>query len=250
MEPRGALSDYLAAERTLLAWIRTGLALMGFGFVVARFGLFLQQLQLLQHSPSPPTYGLSRPVIVVWDSADRGWSVRERLCGLAPHAPGPAVGAGRSVSVPAVDASCGHRILSRPGWSSHGHLSDYCPRFRAFSARKQQGDIYGDPRGKRNHRQAYSAFSQRSRGEAEGHPASQGSYPVYAGGPQRRSGKGGNEDAADQASDLWQPKSRHATDAGVTQQRHRPAAEDSGLGRRGRKSLDQLQQSGLSAGEA
>jgi len=28
--------DYLAAERTLLAWIRTGLALMGFGFVVAR----------------------------------------------------------------------------------------------------------------------------------------------------------------------------------------------------------------------
>jgi inner membrane protein YidH len=28
---------YLAAERTLLAWIRTGLAMMGFGFVVARF---------------------------------------------------------------------------------------------------------------------------------------------------------------------------------------------------------------------
>jgi putative membrane protein len=35
---------YLAAERTLLAWIRTGLALMGFGFVVARFGLFLREL--------------------------------------------------------------------------------------------------------------------------------------------------------------------------------------------------------------
>jgi putative membrane protein len=34
----------LAAERTLLAWLRTGLALMGFGFVVARFGLFLQEL--------------------------------------------------------------------------------------------------------------------------------------------------------------------------------------------------------------
>jgi uncharacterized membrane protein YidH (DUF202 family)/rhodanese-related sulfurtransferase len=35
----------LAAERTLLAWVRTGLALMGFGFVVARFGLFLRELR-------------------------------------------------------------------------------------------------------------------------------------------------------------------------------------------------------------
>src|SRR5271166_3047504 len=35
---------YMAAERTFLAWIRTGLALMGFGFVVARFGLFLREL--------------------------------------------------------------------------------------------------------------------------------------------------------------------------------------------------------------
>ena len=53
------LRDYLAAERTLLAWIRTGLALMGFGFVVARFGLFLQQLQIAQHAPSVQPYGLS-----------------------------------------------------------------------------------------------------------------------------------------------------------------------------------------------
>ena len=45
---KAALADYLAAERTLLAWIRTGLALMGFGFVVARFGLFLQQIQLVE----------------------------------------------------------------------------------------------------------------------------------------------------------------------------------------------------------
>ncbi|MGA7413059.1 MAG: DUF202 domain-containing protein [Bryobacteraceae bacterium] len=43
---KASLSDYLAAERTFLAWIRTGLALMGFGFVVARFGLFLQALLL------------------------------------------------------------------------------------------------------------------------------------------------------------------------------------------------------------
>jgi len=35
---------YLAAERTFLAWIRTALGLMAFGFVVARFGLFLREV--------------------------------------------------------------------------------------------------------------------------------------------------------------------------------------------------------------
>lgn len=33
----------VAAERTFLAWIRTGLAHIGFGLVVARFGLFLRE---------------------------------------------------------------------------------------------------------------------------------------------------------------------------------------------------------------
>ncbi|RIK82863.1 MAG: hypothetical protein DCC67_06650 [Planctomycetota bacterium] len=36
---------YFAAERTLLAWLRTGLALVGLGFVVARFGLFLRMIR-------------------------------------------------------------------------------------------------------------------------------------------------------------------------------------------------------------
>jgi putative membrane protein len=38
--------EHLANERTLLAWVRTAIALMGLGFVVARFGLFLRQLAL------------------------------------------------------------------------------------------------------------------------------------------------------------------------------------------------------------
>ena len=59
MNPNASLSDYLAAERTLLAWIRTGLALMGFGFVVARFGLFLQEFQAIQHTLPAQSYGLS-----------------------------------------------------------------------------------------------------------------------------------------------------------------------------------------------
>jgi putative membrane protein len=35
---------FFAAERTLLAWLRTGLTVMVVGFVVARFGLFLRLL--------------------------------------------------------------------------------------------------------------------------------------------------------------------------------------------------------------
>jgi len=42
-----------AAERTLLAWTRTSISIMAFGFVIERFGLFLQisgreEVQLFQ----------------------------------------------------------------------------------------------------------------------------------------------------------------------------------------------------------
>lgn len=50
---------YFAAERTFLAWIRTGLGLMGVGFAVARFGLFLRELQATSSHLPPHTTGLS-----------------------------------------------------------------------------------------------------------------------------------------------------------------------------------------------
>jgi putative membrane protein len=42
-KPVADLRDYLAEERTFLAWIRTGIALMGFGFLVAHFGIFADE---------------------------------------------------------------------------------------------------------------------------------------------------------------------------------------------------------------
>ncbi len=40
-------SDHLANERTFLAWIRTSIAIMGFGFVVVKFALFIKQISLV-----------------------------------------------------------------------------------------------------------------------------------------------------------------------------------------------------------
>jgi uncharacterized membrane protein YidH (DUF202 family) len=48
--PSGPVSDYqkaserLAAERTFLAWIRTSIAVISLGFVVAKFGVWLREL--------------------------------------------------------------------------------------------------------------------------------------------------------------------------------------------------------------
>jgi putative membrane protein len=59
MTPERDPRVFFAAERTFLAWIRTGLALMGFGFVVARFGLFLREMAAVQGGV-PPVGSFSR----------------------------------------------------------------------------------------------------------------------------------------------------------------------------------------------
>jgi inner membrane protein YidH len=45
-EPIDRSQQHLANERTFLSWLRTSIALMGLGFIVARFGLFLREFGL------------------------------------------------------------------------------------------------------------------------------------------------------------------------------------------------------------
>ncbi|HTW96008.1 MAG TPA: DUF202 domain-containing protein [Tepidisphaeraceae bacterium] len=50
--PAQNVSDHLANERTFLAWIRTSIAVMGLGFVVAKFAVWLRELSA--RLPGPP----------------------------------------------------------------------------------------------------------------------------------------------------------------------------------------------------
>src|SRR5690606_32790913 len=57
VDPNHDRRVFFAAERTLLAWVRTGIGVIGLGFVVARFGLFLHLVagdapSAESHSPS------------------------------------------------------------------------------------------------------------------------------------------------------------------------------------------------------
>jgi putative membrane protein len=46
-------ADHLANERTFLAWIRTSIAIMGFGFVIVKFALFIRQISMVLGSKVP-----------------------------------------------------------------------------------------------------------------------------------------------------------------------------------------------------
>ncbi len=63
-------ADALANERTYLAYIRTALAFIAFGFVVARFSLFVREIAQIAHIPIPPhqlslTFGVAMAMIGV-----------------------------------------------------------------------------------------------------------------------------------------------------------------------------------------
>ncbi len=59
----GNINERMANERTLLAWIRTSIAVITFGFVIVKFSLFIRQLSIvLGKDHSIPQYGYSGPI--------------------------------------------------------------------------------------------------------------------------------------------------------------------------------------------
>jgi len=53
-------TDHAANERTFLAWVRTGIAVIAFGFVIEKFNLFL--LTIASSAPQRAHELLSRPL--------------------------------------------------------------------------------------------------------------------------------------------------------------------------------------------
>lgn len=56
----------MANERTFLAWIRTSIAIMAFGFVIERFALFLRQMAAwVSKEPQPHPFPFSSVIGIV-----------------------------------------------------------------------------------------------------------------------------------------------------------------------------------------
>jgi hypothetical protein len=97
---------------------------MGFSFVVARFGLFLQQLHILQSTPSEQSYGWS-----LWfgHSTSRSRRHRECLCrgGTTPVWSGS--GSTRSITLPSCHSRRRGCFLSGTRRIGDDYLSHFSP---------------------------------------------------------------------------------------------------------------------------
>ncbi len=91
--------EHQANERTFLAWLRTSISLIGFGFAIARFGIFLQQLHVTlthQEDPTRPLFnsetlgvslvvaGIATMALAAWRYNQVFWQVERGI--IAPTA--------------------------------------------------------------------------------------------------------------------------------------------------------------------
>jgi putative membrane protein len=89
---------YFAAERTMLAWLRTGITVMGLGFLVARFGMFLRLVrgEMGSHPVASSVIGIAFVVLgtimVILAAIQHRQFVREFRGSFPPTRQWPALG--------------------------------------------------------------------------------------------------------------------------------------------------------------
>ena len=77
---KGSATDHLANERTLLAWIRTSIGIMAFGFVVVKFSLFVRQITAAVGKPhNVPQTGYSQLIGIIAFSYFRYINTKKQL---------------------------------------------------------------------------------------------------------------------------------------------------------------------------